>query len=265
MNFVPNKSLGQNFLLNKKIIKDIVELGKITNESTVIEIGPGTGNLTEEIIKKKPKKFFAIEKDQKLYLKLKDRFKSDIELINQDVLKIDWNNFSNTSCIVFGNLPYNISAKLLINWIRLNNLKKLFNKFVLMFQKEVADRIVADVNSSKYGRLTILTNWKMTAKKITDIDPENFYPKPKVKSSLVYFEPKDNFFIFENSKNLEKVTDIFFQNRRKMIKKPLNILFKDASKIIKKINLDEKSRPQNINSLTFFKISKEYEDELKLK
>ena len=265
MNFVPKKSLGQNFLLNKKLIKDIVELGKITNESIVIEIGPGTGNLTKEIIKKKPKKFFAIEKDQKLYLKLKDEFKSDIELINQDVLKIDWNNFSNTNCIVFGNLPYNISAKLLVNWVRLNNLKKLFNKFVLMFQKEVADRIVANVNSSKYGRLTILTNWKMTAKKITDIDPENFYPKPKVKSSLLYFEPKANFFNFEDSKNLEKVTDVFFQNKRKMIKKPLNILFKDASKIIKKINLDEKSRPQNINPLTFFKISKEYEDELKLK
>ena len=265
MNFVPKKSLGQNFLLNKKLIEDIVELGKITSESIVIEIGPGTGNLTKEIIKKKPKKFFAIEKDQKLYLKLKDEFKSDIELINQDVLKIDWNNFSNTNCIVFGNLPYNISAKLLVNWVRLNNLKKLFNKFVLMFQKEVADRIVANVNSSKYGRLTILTNWKMTAKKITDIDPENFYPKPKVKSSLLYFEPKENFFNFEDSKNLEKVTDIFFQNKRKMIKKPLNILFKDASKIIKKINLDEKSRPQNINPLTFFKISKEYEDELKLK
>ena len=265
MSFVPKKSLGQNFLLNQKLIKDIVELGKINKESIVIEIGPGTGNLTKEILKKKPKKFFAVEKDQNLYLGLKDKFKSDIELINQDVLEVNWNAFSNTRCIVFGNLPYNISAKLLVNLVRLNNLKKIFNKFILMFQKEVADRIVAEVNSSKYGRLTILTNWKMKAKKIIDINPENFYPKPKVKSSLLYFEPKANFFNFEDSKNLEKVTDIFFQNKRKMIKKPLNILFKDASKIIKKINLDEKSRPQNINPLTFFKISKEYENELKLK
>ena len=264
MSFVPKKSLGQNFLLNQKLIKDIVELGKINKESIVIEIGPGTGNLTKEILKKKPKKFFAVEKDQNLYLKLKDKFKSDIELINQDVLEVNWNTFTNTRCIVFGNLPYNISAKLLVNLVRLNNLKKIFNKFILMFQKELADRIVAEVNSSKYGRLTILTNWKMKAKKIIDISPENFYPKPKVKSSLIYFEPKDNFFSFKNSKNLEKVTDIFFQNKRKMIKKPLNILFKNSSKIITKLNLDEKSRPQNLNPQTFFKISKEFENELTL-
>ena len=134
-----------------------------------------------------------------------------------------------------------------------------------MFQKEVADRIISRVDTTNYGRLSILTDWKLKAKKIMDIDPDNFYPKPKVKSSLVYFEPKDNFFTFKNSKNLEKVTNIFFQNKRKMIKKPLNILFKNSSKIIKKINLDEKSRPQNINPLTFFKISKEYENELSLK
>ena len=131
-----------------------------------------------------------------------------------------------------------------------------------MFQKEVADRIVADVNSKKYGRLTILTEWKLEAKKIMDIDPENFFPKPKVKSSLVYFEPKKEFFNFKNSRNLEKVTDIFFQNRRKMIKKPLNILFKDSERIIKKLKLDNSHRPQNLDSLTFFKISKEYEDRI---
>tara|TARA_B100002051_G_C16704077_1_gene622684 strand:+ start:822 stop:1616 length:795 start_codon:yes stop_codon:yes gene_type:complete len=264
MNLTPKKSLGQNFLLNKDIIKDIVELGQITNKSTVIEIGPGTGNLTHEILKKKPANFFAIEKDKNLYIKLKDKYKSSLQLINEDVLKIKWENFANQQSLVFGNLPYNISAKLLIDWIRLNNLNTLFKKFILMFQKEVADRIVANVNSSKYGRLTILTQWKMKVKKIKDIDPENFFPKPKVKSSLVYFEPKESFYSFNNSKNLEKVTNIFFQNKRKMIKKPLNILFKDSSKIIKKLNLDEKCRPQNLDPLTFFKISKEYENQLYL-
>ena len=262
MNFAPKKSLGQNFLINKKIIKDIVELGQITNENTVIEIGPGTGNLTEEILKKNPKKFYAIEKDQNLYFKLKDKFKSNLELINQDVLDVKWNNFSNNQCLVFGNLPYNISAKILIDWIRLNNLNILFKKFILMFQKEVADRIVADVNSNKYGRLSILTNWKMKVNKVMDIEPENFFPKPKVKSSIVYFEPKNSFFNFNNPNNLEKVTNIFFQNKRKMIKKPLNILFQNSSKIINKLELDEKSRPQNLNPQTFFKISKEFENEL---
>ena len=128
-----------------------------------------------------------------------------------------------------------------------------------MFQKEVADRVIAKVNTKQYGRLTILTNWKMNAQKILDVDPGNFYPKPKVKSSLVTFEPKNDFFDFNNSKNLEKVTDIFFFFFRKMIKKPLNILFKNPERVIKKFGLDANSRPQNIDPLTFFKISKEYE------
>ena len=125
MNSVPKKSLGQNFLLNKNIIKQIVNLGEITNKTVVVEIGPGTGNLTEEIIKKKPKKIYAIEKDKDLCIKLNDKYKSDLNLINEDVLDIDWKQFSNLQCS-FGNLPYNISAKILINWIRLNELNKNF-------------------------------------------------------------------------------------------------------------------------------------------
>ncbi len=260
MNIAPKKYLGQNFLLNSEIINKIVELGEINKESNIIEIGPGTGNLTVELIKKKPRSFIAIEKDKYLYNQLKEKFNSNLEIINQDALKINWEKYLNQNILLFGNLPYNISAKLLINWIRLNKLNRIFKKFILMFQKEVADRIIADVNSGKYGRLTILTKWKMNVKKIMDIEPENFFPVPKVKSSLVYFEPKNSHFFFKNPQNLEKVTDIFFQNKRKMIKKPLNILFKDSNTIIKKLNLDIKLRPQNLNTSTFFKISKEYED-----
>ena len=128
-----------------------------------------------------------------------------------------------------------------------------------MFQKEVADRIVADVNSNKYGRLSILTSWKMKAQKIMDIDADSFYPKPKVQSSLVYFEPKKNYYKFDNSICLEKVTDIFFQNKRKMIKKPLKLLFQNSKQIVDKFKLNENCRPQNINPFTFFEISKEYE------
>ena len=124
MNVIPKKSLGQNFLLNKEIIKKIVETGNITNQSTIIEIGPGTGNLTEEILKKNPKKFYAIEKDKDLFLNLKNKFNTSLELINNDVLNICWDSFNNEN-IVFGNLPYNISAKLLIDWIRLNNLNNI--------------------------------------------------------------------------------------------------------------------------------------------
>ena len=120
MKVFPKKSLGQNFLLNKEIIKKIVEIAEIKKESNIIEIGPGTGNLTSEIIKSSYNNFIAIEKDKNLFLNLKKNFKSNIDLINEDVLKINWEKFTEKKYIVFGNLPYNISAKLLVNWIRLN-------------------------------------------------------------------------------------------------------------------------------------------------
>ena len=260
MNFAPKKSLGQNFLLNKQIIKDIVELGQITNENTVIEIGPGTGNLTEEILKKKPKKFFAIEKDQNLYFKLKDKFQSNLELINQDVLNVDWNNFSNSQCLVFGNLPYNISAKLLIDWIRLNNLNTLFKKFILMFQKEVAERIIAETDTKNYGRLAVLSSWKLKIEKVIDVSPGSFYPIPKVKSTVLLIKPKNEYFNLKNPKNLEHITNIFFNQRRKMIKKPLNIIFKNVNEISNKLDININDRPQNLSSLKYFEICKEFEN-----
>ncbi len=261
MKVVPKKSLGQNFLLNQEIIKKIIDVGQISEDCNLIEIGPGTGNLTKEIIKKKYSRFITIEKDKKLYLQLQKKYSSNIEFFNEDVLDIDWNSFINQKIIVFGNLPYNISAKLLISWIKLSNLNKIFKRFILMFQKEVADRILAKSNSSKYGRLSILTEWKLDAHKIMDIEPENFYPVPKVKSTLIYLEPKKNIFKLNNSKYLEQVTNIFFQNKRKMIKKPLNILFENPAKVISKFKLDINNRPQNLEPLTYFKLSKEYEDQ----
>ncbi len=261
MKILPKKSLGQNFLINKEIIKKIVEEGQINHESFVLEIGPGTGNLTEEILKNNPKKFLAIEKDKNLYLALKKKFKSNLELINQDVLKIEWEKIIGNNFVVFGNLPYNISSQILVNWIRLNKLNKIFRRFILMFQKEVADRINADLNSNKYGRLAILTSLKLSSKKIMDIEPENFFPKPKVKSSVLCFEPNNTLYNFKDIKSLEKVTDIFFQNKRKMIKKPINILFKNPSRLIQKLRLNEKCRPQNLDALTYFKISEEFENQ----
>lgn len=261
MEIKPKKKLGQNFLINEKILNNIVKIGNITDKDNILEIGPGTGNLTKEIIKKKYSKFIAIEKDKNLYLQLQKKYSKNIEFFNEDVLDINWNNFINQEVIIFGNLPYNISAKLLINWIKLSSLNQIFKRFILMFQKEVADRILAKSDSSKYGRLSILTKWKMNVEKIMDIEPENFYPVPKVKSTLIYLEPKKNIFKLNNSKYLEQVTNIFFQNKRKMIKKPLNILFENPAKVISKFKLDINSRPQNLEPLTYFKLSKEYEDQ----
>ena len=252
------KSLGQNFLTDRLILEKIVNSAPIENR-TVLEVGPGTGNLTSFILKKNPKKLFVIEKDNNLAVNLDNIFKDQLTLINDDILNIDENTLSDDKVTVFGNLPYNISTEILSKWII--NLKDgfWFDQLVLMFQKEVADRIISNVNSSTYGRLSILANWKLNIKKICDIKPESFSPKPKIDSSLLFFSPKEDFYKIKNSKNLEKITRIFFSQRRKMLKKPFNQLFNGNLDVAKKLNIDLNLRPQNLHFETYYKLTEEYE------
>ncbi len=253
------KSLGQNFLIDHNIIKKIIDIVDIKDKN-ILEIGPGTGSLTLEILKKKPKKIILIEKDDKLIEILKNKLNKDIEFINEDVLKIDENNLNNQILTVFGNLPYNISTEILSKWILNINPKKVwFSCLVLMFQKEVADRIISKFNTKDYGRLAILANWRLNIKKIMDIKPNSFQPKPKVESTVLFFEPKKNFEKFKDAKNLEKITRIFFMHRRKMIKKPFNQLFNNNKNIASELGIDLDLRPQNLDFETYYELTKRYE------
>ena len=260
MKIRPKKSLGQNFLSDKNIIKSIVEIGNITDNNTVLEIGPGTGNLTEFILKKKPKSFFVIEKDYNLVKLLYEKFNNKINIINKDVLNFELNEVLKEKIIIYGNLPYNISTEILIKWITDSKKFESCKKLILMFQKEVADRIIAKTNSKKYGRLSIISNWRMDIKKEFDISPNCFFPKPKVDSTLLSFEPKKKYFNIKKPYNLEKITKVFFNQRRKMIKNPLKQIFKKPDMISEKLKLDINLRPQNLSPLIYFKITKEYED-----
>ena len=253
------KSLGQNFLIDRNILKIISEVTSI-KDKIVLEIGPGTGNLTSFILKKKPKKFIVIEKDNDLASNIAEIFKDQLNIINDDVLNVDENSLASEKITVFGNLPYNISTEILSRWII--NLKNdfWFDRLVLMFQKEVADRIIANFNSSYYGRLTILSNWKLNIEKICDIKPESFSPRPKIDSSLLVFSPKENFFKINDPKNLEKITRVFFNHRRKMIKKPYNQLFNGNQKVLDKLKIDLSLRPQNLNFETYYKLTNEFEN-----
>ena len=259
MKIIPKKSLGQNFLIDKDVIEKICSSGNITENNNVLEIGPGTGNLTEFILQKKPKKFHVIEKDERLINNLKKKFDKKLTIINEDILKYDLKSLSDKDLVIFGNLPYNVSSQILANFIYYSYSEFSYKKLVLMFQKEVADRILAEENSKNYGRLSIFSSWKLNIKKIMDINPSSFFPKPKVISSLLIFEPKINYVKFKNSKNLEHITNVFFNQRRKMIKKPLNILFKDTNKVIDELDLDINLRPQNLKKETFYKICLIYE------
>ena len=252
------KSLGQNFLIDKNILEKITNTTKITNK-IVLEVGPGTGNLTSYILKKNPKKLFVIEKDNQLAIDLKNKFNNQISIIHEDVLKIDETTFFKDKLIVFGNLPYNISTEIISKWIINLKDKFWFECLVLMFQKEVADRIIAELNTSNYGRLSIICNWKLNIRKICDIKPESFFPKPNVDSSLLFFYPKKNFVKINNPNNLEKVTRIFFNQRRKMLKKPFNQLFNGNQNILNKLKIDLNLRPQNLSLDTYYKLTSEYE------
>ena len=253
------KSSGQNFLIDNNIIKKIIDTAKIEDKE-ILEVGPGTGNLTNEILKKNPKKVYLVEKDNELSLLLREKFKDQIILYNEDILNFDEQSLSKNRLTVFGNLPYNISTEILCNWIiNLSDDNYWFNELILMFQKEVADRIIAKFNTSSYGRLSILTNWKLSVNKICDIGPECFSPRPKIDSTLLHFKPKNNFIKIKNPKNIEIISRIFFSNRRKMLKKPFNQLFKGNQKILDNLNINLNLRPHNLDFDTYYKLVLEYE------
>jgi len=259
MHIKAKKSLGQNFLIDRKVLEKIVSITDITGKE-VLEIGPGSGNLTTYILKQKPKKVYVVEKDDELAILLKEKFDAKIEIINDDILKVSENKISAQKLFVFGNLPYNISTEILSKWILNIGSNFWFENLILMFQKEVADRIISEFNNSKYGRLSILSSWKLNVEKIIDIKPQSFSPRPKIDSSLLLFTPKKNFFELKNPVNLEKITRIFFSQRRKMLKKPFNQVFANGKEVAEKFGIDLNLRPQNLEPETYFKLVKEYED-----
>ena len=253
------KSLGQNFLIDRNILEKIISITSISDK-TIFEVGPGTGNLTSFILKNNPKKIFVIEKDEYLAKSLGETFKNQITIINDDILNIDENSLFNEKVTVFGNLPYNISTEILSKWIIGSKVNLWFNNLILMFQKEVADRIIAKFNTSTYGRLSILSNWKLKVEKICDIKPESFSPKPKIDSSLLFFTPKENYYKIKDPKNLEKITRVFFNHRRKMLKKPFNQLFNGNQKIIDEFKINLNLRPQNLDFDTYYKLTMAFEN-----
>ncbi|OUX38599.1 MAG: ribosomal RNA small subunit methyltransferase A [Candidatus Pelagibacter sp. TMED273] len=258
MQIKAKKSLGQNFLIDKNIINKIVEKANIKFEDTILEIGPGTGNLTEFILKKKPKKIYVIEKDTNLSSYLYKKFEKKLIIINKDFLNIKISDFKE-KLIIFGNLPYNISTQILIKLIKLEDKELPYKELIFMFQKEVAQRILAQKDSKDFGRLSIISGWRLNVEKMFDINPSCFYPKPKVTSTLIKFMPKKNYFKFNNYENLEKITNVFFNQRRKKIKSAFKKLFRNPEYISKKLKIDNNLRPENLSPEEYYEITREYE------
>ena len=260
MKIKPKKKLGQNFLVDKNILNKIIDSSNITNNDYVLEIGPGTGNLTNMILEKKPKKIIVVEKDKNLVPLLSDRFNEKIEIVNSDILDINEKKIFKKKCKVFGNLPYNVSTKILSKWILNLDTSVWFYEMYLMFQKEVADRILSKTNNKNYGRLSILSQWRLDCEKIFNIKPTSFFPIPKVESTLIKFSPKKNYIKIKNAKKLEHVTKVFFNQRRKKIKKPIKFLFNNSHDFEEKNKINLNLRPQNLPPEFYFNIAKLLED-----
>ncbi len=255
------KSLGQNLLIDKNIINKILSLTNIKNKN-VLEIGPGTGNLTRYLLEKEPKELLLIEKDKRLCDMLDSKFNSykNYRIYNEDVLKFQLNsNFR--SEIVFGNLPYNISTQILAKLIKFEKLYPQIEKVVFMFQKEVADRILARPNSKNYSRITILANLKLDIIKDFKVSKDCFFPSPKIDSKVIAFKPKTRIkYNIKNIENLEKITQIFFSVKRKMINKPFSKIFKNYKEVAKLLNINLNKRPSELSCENFYKITEKYEE-----
>ena len=260
----PKKSLGQNFLIDNNILNKIIKLAEISN-CDIVEIGPGTGNLTKKIIEQRPNNLILIEKDKILSSNLKNELEkyNNYEIFNEDILKFDLEKNIKKNSIIIGNLPYNISSQILVKLIKFKKWLPKYKKLILMFQKEVADKILATFNTSDYGRLAVLSAARL---KITDhfnVSPNSFYPVPKVRSTVLVFEPivnKD--FKIKNIENLEKISHIFFSRKRKMINKAFNKIFKNPLEASKKINVNLNLRPNELSENEYFKITEFYENQI---
>jgi len=258
----PKKSLGQNFLVDNNIIRKIIKIANIDKNKTVMEIGAGYGNLTSEIVSANPKKIFAIEKDKILFSFLKEKFKNykNIEIINDDILNIIENKKLGDNIVVFGNLPYNISTQVLTSLVLLKKWPPWYQNLILMFQKEVADRILAKTKTKQFNRLSVLSNWRLEIEKHFDITKNCFFPKPKINSTLLSFKPKKkNIFNLKNPKNLENVTRVLFSNKRKMINKSFNKLFGINKSVARRLNINLSARPEELSNEMYYKIATVYE------
>ncbi|MDC1280729.1 16S rRNA (adenine(1518)-N(6)/adenine(1519)-N(6))-dimethyltransferase RsmA [bacterium] len=248
-----HKSLGQNFLFDINLTDKIVNKSEPIS-STIIEIGPGPGGLTRSILKKNPNILFAIDKDNQSELMLSDLKKlygDKLQVIIADAINYPIWNLGNEPRQVIANLPYNVGTKMLISWLKHIN---KFEKLTLMFQKEVADRILAPVGSSNYGRLSILTNWLTKSKKLFDIPGSAFIPPPKVTSTVIELIPMKNPIFDVSFNSLERITQMTFSQRRKMLKSSLKKINGEA--ILEDLNISSRLRPEELTIIDFCRIAK---------
>ena len=254
--FYSKKSLGQNFLTDKNIIKKIINLKNIKTKD-VVEIGPGNGALTDEILNLKPNSLIVIEKDNFLLKRLKEKYKNikSVKFYNNDILKINIEKIIKKDSIIFGNLPYNISSQILVKLIKFKKWPPKYSDLIFMFQKEVAEKILG----KSYGRLSIISNYRLKSLTKFDVSPNCFFPKPKVTSTVIHLAPKIKIdYNISNIENLEFITNNFFSNKRKKINKKIKEIF-NTEQINRFKDLNLNNRPSDLKKEFYYQAVEIYE------
>ena len=251
---IAKKSLGQNFIYSKSFLNELSNK-IITNKKTdIIEIGPGTGSLTNYLTKKKFNNLILIEKDFELSKTLIDKYKhkKNIKVFNKDALTFDLSNISKSKeIIIVGNLPFNISSQLLINWISYDKWPPFYNKMYLMFQKELGKRINSEINNKSYGKLSVLTQSRCEVTEIMTAPSHIFKPKPKVDGIILEFKPIKTY-VDVDLKNLTLILKAAFENRRKKIKNSLS----DYKFGFDNWEIEKELRPENLEVKKYCSLAK---------
>ncbi|MCT8973215.1 16S rRNA (adenine(1518)-N(6)/adenine(1519)-N(6))-dimethyltransferase RsmA [Microbaculum marinisediminis] len=242
------KSLGQNFLLDINLTRRIARASGPLDGVTVAEVGPGPGGLTRALLLEGAKKVVAIEKDDRCIAALEDlsaAFPGRLEIVAADATKLDLGDRIDPPGRIVANLPYNVSTVLLVGWLGSDAWPPWWDSLTLMFQREVAERIVADAGSKTYGRLSILAQWRSSARILFDVDRRAFTPPPKITSSVVRIEPTD---MPEGVrfKDLERVTAAAFGQRRKMLRSSLKSLVPQPEALLEAAGIVPTSRAEDI-------------------
>ena len=255
-NLRAEKALGQNFLLDQNITDKIAKQAGDLNGKCAIEIGPGPGGLTRSLLRTNAQKVIAVEFDARAVGALQDlkkRANGRLEVLHADALETDLRAVAKGPKVIVANLPYNIATPLLIGWLEhLREDTGAYDAMILMFQKEVAERIVAGVGSKAYGRLSIISQWLCDTKKLFDLPPSAFTPPPKVKSSIVHFKPRALEKDAPSFEAMEKLTAAAFGQRRKMIRSSL----KDYADAVEKAGLPPELRAEAVDVNSYIKLAK---------
>ena len=262
-NIKPKKKLGQNFLHDKNIISSIINKANVEDED-IIEIGPGPGILTESILKNKAKSLLVIEKDNSFEInlkKIKNNYKGNFDYLINDVIDFDFKTLTKKNYKFVSNLPYNISVPFILKMIKIRKIIS-WKEMVLMVQKEVAERITADIGTKNYGRLSIMVNLNNDVKKLLNVKPSSFTPRPKVDSTVIKISPK-NKHINVNDEVFEKIVKVCFSQRRKKVKNNLDQLNINTISLLELSSIDPNKRAENIDIDGFLRISRNYEKLIK--